>query len=498
MDIPIIWHKVRNADRADSFDPKQVQAIFSAVGINLHFRKGKQIKNNPSKHFKEDFNWLRGRFLRADDRINGVKPARLIFGLTHSSGGRIPGEMTDTKTRGVAAVFTRSRFIHRGGPRALHETAAHEIGHLLNLTERTGFGGSNYPFQYASTMNQAHLRAKIDRAKSWTNARREAKAIRQKGRNPYLDLPQQRPKLYPVSYSNRRYLNENPRADEIRPWGKPYRGRGTPHDLEVNPLLELETRINWSALTVGAPLELETILTNQSSSLIEIDSHFAPELGNLVLIITPPSGKTFRYEPRHMAQLSDGQTLKVGSSLSSRFVVKDSPQGVLFPVPGRYVVQTSVPALAAIASPLFVDVELPSHRSFGDKAFQKFLADGAPITRPRHSKQLDRILARSKRLTPELRAHIALLRARTETDAKRAENLLQIALRPTASPATRNAATEARIHSEGRRERDFEEALSIATEMADNSKDPEIALTAATCVEDLIMGEQEWLNTDGF
>jgi hypothetical protein len=140
---------------------------------------------------------------------NNASIGHLVITGVPMSGPERVGELVDLGSRGVAMVYFNT--FRADKERNLLQTAAHEIGHMLNLTHE------NPPRAYTSAMAQAaHRNTDIEAA--WKCAAAEAYA---QVDDPCYDPPDIFPDCFPFSLKARCRLRDLD-AEELLPWGSKF------------------------------------------------------------------------------------------------------------------------------------------------------------------------------------------------------------------------------------------------------------------------------------
>jgi hypothetical protein len=213
--VNIVVHHVKNPSTSLTLDLSAIRRLYWTAGIDLMIEEEADVKFDPASNPARPYSSYVERYGKsAADR------GHLIIGRKcPRAESEIAGELIDLDRRGVGAVYTKSPYISDYGDLGLLQSAAHEIGHMLNLSHtKTGF---------VSTMNQADVRKKGIVTNAWTEAEAEADKEKASGRPAYYFALSQPTECYPLSLNSRIELNT---MSDIRmlPWGGKFE-----HELEA-------------------------------------------------------------------------------------------------------------------------------------------------------------------------------------------------------------------------------------------------------------------------
>ena len=203
--VKIKYHIVAS-DSADLKFPKEDLAlVFRSASVELQLIPGTPIPVEPLHASLDKYPKLVERYA-ANERDAG----HLILGLRPTRPDAA-GELLDTTSRGVAAVFRTSYYIQQNGPAGYLQTCAHEIGHMLNL------GHSDVSDDFTSVMDSADARSAQSAEHAWLAAEAEAASEH----DNYYVHPSKPLPCHPFAYKARLALNT---ALELRfqPWGSTY------------------------------------------------------------------------------------------------------------------------------------------------------------------------------------------------------------------------------------------------------------------------------------
>lgn len=193
-----------------------VKKLYKTSGITLHIDKKEKIGWNPATHAYKDFLWTTNYLVSNYYSQHQEKPGFLILGQSHSTLPDVLGEMYDVKKRSGAVCFLETIKYNLGISPHLPQVAAHEIGHMLNLSDPPP--SRKYKTSlYTSTMDHDRTQPIAD---AWNAAINEANATI----NPYFyrdaSIEEQ---LYPLCYESRKWLNNPGSLMHLKPWGGSYK-----------------------------------------------------------------------------------------------------------------------------------------------------------------------------------------------------------------------------------------------------------------------------------
>ncbi len=194
------YHPATSPNRLDG---GRIAKLYEPAGIDLRFLPGREIPGDPATG--EGYGYWVERL--SDERsADGMVLCHLIIGWeAPSEAAGDKGRLLDVKRRGVAAVFTRDPYFDSEigfGDDAVTQTAAHEIGHLLNLVHPP----YHAPSPLVGTMHRHTMRPDFDPSRlqnAWQAAAQEAAP----GLPIYPPVGYVPPaNLYPLVASCRRWL----------------------------------------------------------------------------------------------------------------------------------------------------------------------------------------------------------------------------------------------------------------------------------------------------
>ena len=183
------------------FPAQYIRDYYLHVEIEITFKAGRPIKRSE---------WGSRRDLIATCHSINPHSGHVVMGGLYEGSQPNPksisGDMIDEASRGVAAIFTRSRRLQTYDRDTLVQTIVHEIGHLFNLGhEKTG---------YPTAMHPPSLRTGTA-YDAWKKMWREDEIG---GGNRFHAGPPPEFICYPLSYLARARLR-GLMDDEFRPWG---------------------------------------------------------------------------------------------------------------------------------------------------------------------------------------------------------------------------------------------------------------------------------------
>jgi len=145
--VTIKIHYLEERRQAFQVPTEELKALYRTSNVDLAFVVGEGIDVDPNLSAAfENYDDLVARY-RSEDQGS----AHLIVGGFPPSAHReVAGQLLDLDTRGVAVVYTRNDYILMNPSVHLLQTAAHEIGHLLNLPHPQNPAMA----EFDSTMNQ--------------------------------------------------------------------------------------------------------------------------------------------------------------------------------------------------------------------------------------------------------------------------------------------------------------------------------------------------------
>lgn len=207
--VTIKIHYLEERRKAFPLPVDQIQALYRTANVDLAFVEGEVIDVDPYVGAAfETYKDLVKRF-RSEDQSS----AHLIIGGWPPSDHReVAGQLLDLDTRGVAVVYTRNDYILSNPRVHLLQTAAHEIGHLLNLPHPTAFEIDRFD----STMNQIGNRVE-GTGLCWEKAEKEARDRETTGKRSYFTLPSMALDCFPLGLSSRAALTDQSDIS-FRPW----------------------------------------------------------------------------------------------------------------------------------------------------------------------------------------------------------------------------------------------------------------------------------------
>lgn len=214
--VKVCVHHVDFPATSLSLDVDAIRRLYWTAGIDLELAEAADIPFDPADDPTFPYpSYVMHFGQSASDR------GHLIIGRRCPRiGSTIAGELWDLDWRGVSAVYTESTYIAREGARGLLQSAAHEIGHMLNL-------GHDHASTFVSAMKQAEARRAGDVSASWAQAESEANHALASGQPTYYFPLTQPNDCYPLSLDERRELNGMPDS-RVLPWGGKFE-----HEIET-------------------------------------------------------------------------------------------------------------------------------------------------------------------------------------------------------------------------------------------------------------------------
>lgn len=207
--VTIKIHYLEERHQAFPVPVDQLKALYRTASVDLAFVEGGEIDVDPNLNAAfETYEDLVKRY-RSEDQSS----AHLIIGGFPPTAHReVAGQLLDLETRGVAVVHTRNDYILMNPAVHLLQTAAHEIGHLLNLPHPP----NPVIDRFDSTMNQIGNR--VDGvATCWEKAEKEAHDEELQGKRSYFTSPAMTLDCFPLGLSSRAALT-NQSDISFRPW----------------------------------------------------------------------------------------------------------------------------------------------------------------------------------------------------------------------------------------------------------------------------------------
>jgi hypothetical protein len=200
--VTIIVHNVQQPPTSLILDLEAIRRLYWTANIDVSFALGGSYANDPM-FASNDYAAIVKRYSTTSNSFG-----HLIIGREPPAGRRdVAGQLWDPDQRGVAAVYTESDYVLREKNAGLVQTAAHEIGHMLNLSHK------DITSLFPSTMNSADART-TDIAAAWQLATTEADTIHPEAYYHRLDEPHA---CYPLAFQARSALNIA-RDAQLLPW----------------------------------------------------------------------------------------------------------------------------------------------------------------------------------------------------------------------------------------------------------------------------------------
>jgi hypothetical protein len=420
-----------------------IRNLFAPAGVALRFEAGSEIPGEPGDvapgSFGESYLDLADRLAADRQAQDGTPRCHLILGFRApkiSFGVDDPvrqGEMFSTVGRGVAAVYTANTGSGELGRVETTQSAAHEIGHMLNLVHRLRQAGD--PGALRTSMMPHFQRGWVDVAalvEAWNASDSEPGQIGLPAYPP--DAHGYRLGLYPLEAAGRRWLLQDGDMNGVLPWASGYRFNDDPlfglPGFDVSPPLIADLALSLEPEPClhcrGGPLLLRLRLENHGLQAVALPSVLAPDYGSLRVEFEDIDGRIGFYEPPRVACGGRLRALAPGDYLDETLVLMDGPAGPILPRPGRFRVRATMSRYHVDTE---VEVKEAPEPELTDPNLQTFLAKGGRGGGRRERTRVDRLL-RSGTLPPAVLATLALIRARHVGSRARRNELLHIAEAP--------------------------------------------------------------------
>lgn len=203
--VEIMVHTVKEPPTNLSFDTDAIHRLFWTAGIDLTFSNGLELEVDPMGTA------ISYQVLLDYFKNNNTQAGHLVIGRAYPDfRPDVAGQLHDPDRRGLAAVYTSSDYIAQYAALGLIQTAAHEIGHMLNLAHKHVARG------FISTMDSAGSRTS-EVAVAWQEAALESERVRSNNEEPYYWPLDETNPCYPFAYNARRELNTLA-DDQLLPW----------------------------------------------------------------------------------------------------------------------------------------------------------------------------------------------------------------------------------------------------------------------------------------
>jgi hypothetical protein len=398
-------------------------AAFSNAGVDLTFTEGDAIDVDPAQSALTSYEDLVADY-RAKDRSFG----HLIIGKLSPHPGRdVVGELLDLASRGVAAVYTSSEYIQAAGEDGLAQTAAHELGHMCNLSH------GDVSTAYQSTMERATSRTEAV-SDAWAFAAAEAKTVEP----AYYSAPARIPACYPFALQARSLLNTLS-PSQTDPWGSPFEHTGEAADDTWRASCAISLRAHSSPCRVGGPLAFDLLVRNTSEHPVRVPFRLHPTFGGVSVRVHGPDGASHVHQPRTLGCSSRSRILPPGDAMRYPFCSLRGPSGGLFTRAGRHAVAVTLAGLGPQPAPLELQIDPSPAPSPEARRVTRWLTGGARRpSRPQH--QAFTAVVRGGALDPATRAIAALALYRRARDPDSAADLWRHATAAGAPAAVRHRA----------------------------------------------------------
>lgn len=331
----------------------------------------------------------------------GPWPAVLVLASLSEDGTHTNGILLDSDHRGACAIFLKSSAYFDGNADDRFEIVAHEIGHLLNLTH------SDADETYATAMNQFDQRSEVlDRVGLWKHAIDDTPQNERAGILAFFNGGQRVPLGLPMSRACCKYLTSAP-SNAIAPWGAGFRETISPDAaLDLDRTVNCRVRLRSQSLTVAQPVDFTVSLTlDDTAPMALVPIGLGLRYGTLALSIQAPDGSRRLYRSRINSCSRGWRLLRAGDVISRSYSLISDSAGLLFPVPGTYVLHVHAPTLGVRSNGVSIEVA-PAAGAFADARFRAFLARGLPRPDARAWKILKGLLS-DDGVDPAVRAHLA-------------------------------------------------------------------------------------------
>ena len=180
---------------------------------------------------------------------------------------------------------------------------------------------------------------------------------------------------------------------------------------------------------MGEPFDFQLLIRNTSRMRQQsVPLHLGMKFGNVCLHVRRPDGTVYEHKSRSQVCGAGRRILNPGEQIARSFSVLHSPDGVVFPVSGEYVIELTLPSIPLYTDPLVIDVADPRLSALGDPYFQRFLRDGLPVGSRRNWHILDAILRAPEKLPSAVTSHLGYLHATAKPRTPRAREFFRRAV----------------------------------------------------------------------
>jgi hypothetical protein len=282
------------------------------------------------------------------------------------------GVLLDLDRRGACAIFTQSFAFLHGAEDARFEIYAHEIGHMLNLSH------ADARDHFPTAMDQWDIRVSVnDRGLVWRQAIQNGSVLQRTLLRTFYGNGTRHPIGLPMSATCCQWL-ANPNIGAILPWASPFKDSSDDGAQDVSyGLIECHLELRGGG-SVAQPVDLQVqVSVAHGQESVELPANLDLRSGLIEVHVTAPSGAKRKYRTKSRTCGTSRQTLDRGKVLRSNYTLISDSSGLLFPVPGPYMLEAVLPTLGARSGSVRFDVG-PAIGPFAEAAFQTFLAKDLP------------------------------------------------------------------------------------------------------------------------
>jgi hypothetical protein len=231
---------------------------------------------------------------------------------------------------------------------------------------------------FPTAMNQWDARSSVpSRKEVWRRAIEAGSAVQRARLPTFFGSGTRKPIGLPMSSDCCQWLANAPPA-KVFPWGDKFKDTSDDGAQDESFGLVDCGLILESEGSAAQPVDLQIrIKARQGLSSIEIPAPMDLRSGHIEIHVTSPDGLSRKYRTRSRSCGNSRQRLERGSVLRRNYTLLGDAGGVLFPVPGKYLLEAVLPTLGARSGPMIYEV---SHAvgPFASAEFQRFLANDLP------------------------------------------------------------------------------------------------------------------------